>query len=69
MSHETIAKITDAINEQINEWRNRPLDQADPISYVDAIRLRIRDAGAVRIKTCHLVVRVDVEGVKQVLGM
>jgi len=69
VSHETIANITDAINEQVKEWRNRPLDEVYPIVYVDAIRLRIRDGGAVRIKACHLVVGVDVDGVKRVLGM
>jgi len=69
VSHETIANITDAINEQVKEWRNRPLDEVYPIMYVDAIRLRIRDGGAVRIKACHLAVGVDVDGVKRVLGM
>ena len=68
-SHETIANITDAINEQVKEWRNRPLDEVYPIVYIDAIRLRIRDGGAVRIKACHLAVGVDVDGVKRVLGM
>jgi len=69
VSHETIANITDAINEQVKEWRNRPLDEVYPIMYVDAIRLRIRDGGAVRIKACHRAVGVDVDGVKRVLGM
>jgi putative transposase len=69
VSHETIANITDAINEQVREWRNRPLDEVYPIVYIDAIRLRIRDGGAVRIKACHLAVGVDVDGVKRVLGM
>ena len=69
VSHETIANITDAINEQVKEWRNRPLDEVYPIVYVDAIRLRIRDGGAVRIKACHLAVGVDVDGIKRVLGM
>jgi len=26
VSHETISNITDAINETVKEWRNRPLD-------------------------------------------
>ena len=69
VSHETVANITDAINEQVTEWRTRPLDEVYPIMYIDAIRLRIRDGGAVRIKACHLAVRVDVDGVKRVLGM
>lgn len=69
VSHETIANITDAINEQVTQWRNRPLDEVYPILYIDAIRLRIRDCAAVRIKACHLAVGVDVDGVKRVLGM
>ena len=28
VSHETIANITDAINETVKEWRNRPPDEA-----------------------------------------
>jgi putative transposase len=56
VSHETIANITDAINEVVNEWRARPLDEVYPIMYVDAIRLRIRDGGAVRMKACHIAI-------------
>lgn len=69
VSHETISNITDAINETVKEWRNRPLDEVYPIVYIDAIRLRIRDGGQVRIKACHLAVGVDMDGRKRVLGM
>ena len=56
VSHETIANITDAINEVAGEWRARPLDEVYPIMYIDAIRLRIRDGGAVRMKACHIAI-------------
>jgi putative transposase len=69
LSHETIANITDAVNELVKEWRARPLDEVYPILYIDAIRVRVRDGGAVRIKACHLAVGVDVTGRKRVLGM
>ena len=69
VSQETISKITDAISEQVREWRNRPLDEVYPIMYIDAIRLRVRDGGAVRMKSCHIAVGVDIEGRKRVLGM
>jgi putative transposase len=69
VSHETIANITDAINDTVKEWRNRPLEEVYPVLYIDAIRLRIRDGGQVKIKACHLVVGVDLEGRKRVLGM
>jgi transposase-like protein len=34
--------------------------------YVDGIRIKVRDKGAVAIKTAHLVIGVDVEGRKTV---
>jgi putative transposase len=40
-----------------------------PILYIDAIRVRVRDGGAVRIKACHLAIGVDLEGRKRVLGL
>jgi putative transposase len=69
ISHETVANITDSVNELVKAWRSRPLDEVYPIIYIDAIRVRVRDGGAVRIKACHLAVGVDLEGRKRVLGM
>ena len=69
ISHETIANITDSVNELVKQWRSRPLDEVYPILYLDAIRVRVRDGGTVRIKACHLAVGVDIEGRKRVLGM
>jgi putative transposase len=69
ISHETVANITDSVNELVKGWRARPLDEVYPILYIDAIRVRVRDGGAVRIKACHLAVGVDLEGRKRVLGM
>jgi len=40
-----------------------------PILYIDAIRIKVRDAGVVANKAAHLVVGVDVEGLKHVLGV
>lgn len=51
VSRETISNITDAINEQIKAWRNRPLDEVYPILYIDGIRLRIREGGQVRVRS------------------
>lgn len=69
ISHETVANITDSVNELVKAWRSRPLDEVYPIVYIDAIRVRVRDGGTVRIKACHLAVGVDLEGRKRVLGM
>jgi putative transposase len=69
ISHETVANITDSVNELVKAWRSRPLDEVYPILYIDAIRVRVRDGGAVRMRACHLAVGVDAEGRKRVLGM
>lgn len=69
ISHETVANITDSVNDLVKEWRSRPLDEVYPIVYIDAIRIRVRDGGAVRIKACHIAVGVDLDGRKRVLGM
>lgn len=68
-SREMISNITDIVTDEIELWRNRPVDEVYPIVYIDGIRLRIRDKGAVTIKVAHLVVGVDVEGRKHALGV
>jgi putative transposase len=37
--------------------------------YIDAIRIKVRDAGVVANKAAHIVVGVDVDGLKHVLGV
>jgi putative transposase len=69
ISHETVANITDAINDTVKQWRNRPLEEVYPILFIDAIRLRVRAGGQVKVKACHLAVGVDMDGRKRVLGM
>lgn len=40
-----------------------------PILYIEAIRVKIRDGRVVATKAAHVVIGVDVEGIKQVLGI
>ena len=67
-SRELISNVTDVILDEIKLWQCRPLDEVYPIVYVDGIRLKIKDNGVVTAKTGYLVVGVDVEGRKHVLG-
>jgi len=64
-----VSRITDVVGDEITVWQNRPVDEVYPIVYVDAIRVRVRDQGAVTVKAAHLVVGVDVEGRTHVLGV
>jgi putative transposase len=69
VSHETVAKVTEVVLEEIRSWQSRPVDEVYPIVFVDGIRIKVRDDGAVTNKVAHLVVGVDVEGFKHVLGI
>jgi putative transposase len=69
LSHETISKITDAVLEEVKAWQNRPLDPVYPIVYIDALIVKVRDGGHVVNKAAHLVVGVDTDGIKHVLGI
>ena len=69
LSHDTISKITDAVLEEVKAWQSRPLDPVYPIVYVDALVVKVRDGGHVVNKAAHLVVGVDTDGVKSVLGI
>jgi transposase-like protein len=68
-SRELISNVTDVVADEVETWRNRPVDEVYPIVYIDGIRIRVRDKGAVTVKTAHLAVGVDVEGRKHALGL
>ncbi|MGP3691355.1 IS256 family transposase [Streptomyces sp. IBSNAI002] len=64
-----VSKVTDVITDEVQAWQNRPVDETYPILYIDAVRVRIRDGGHVVNKAAHLVIGVDVDGIKNVLGI
>jgi putative transposase len=64
-----VSKVTDVVAEEITAWQTRPLDPVYPILYIDALVIKVRDAGVVDNKAAHLVIGVDVEGFKHVLGI
>lgn len=68
VSPDLISKVTDAVWDELEEWRNRPLDAVYPILYIDALNIKIRD-GMVQNRPAYLAVGVDLEGRKHVLGI
>lgn len=69
LSHETIANVTDAVAEEVKQWQSRPLDPVWPVLFLDALVVKVRDGAHVVNKSAHLVVGVDTDGVKHVLGI
>jgi putative transposase len=64
-----ISQVTRAVQEEITLWQNRPLDEIYPIVYLDAIRIKVRQDGRVINKAVYLAIGVNLDGIKEVLGM
>lgn len=69
ISPDLVSRVTEAVLEDVQEWRKRPLAAVWPIVYLDAIVLRIREGGSVRRKSLYLAIGVGINGCKEVLGM
>lgn len=69
ISPDTVSVVTDAVLDEVKAWQTRPLDAVYPIVYIDALVVKVRDGAHVRNKAAHLVVGVDTDGVKHVLGI
>jgi putative transposase len=69
LSAESISKITDSVLEEVKTWQTRPLDPVYPVIFIDALVVKVREQNTVRNKACHVVVGVDTDGVKHVLGL
>ncbi|AEM85483.1 IS256 family transposase [Streptomyces violaceusniger] len=68
VSPDLISKVTDAVTDELDAWRNRPLDAVWPIIYIDALWVKIR-SGSVASRPVYLAVGVDMDGCKDVLGL
>ncbi len=55
--------------EEVKNWQNRPLDAVYPIVYLDALYVKIREAGHVRNKAIYVAIGVNMQGNKEVLGL
>jgi putative transposase len=64
-----ISNVTDGVVEEVKAWQNRPLDAIYPILYLDALHVKIRDAGHVQNRAIYVALGVQLEGQKEVLGL
>ena len=62
-----ISDVTDKILPQIEDWQNRPLEEAYPILYIDAIRYSVRDNGVIRKLAAYIILGINAEGKKKAL--
>jgi len=64
-----ISTVTDEVMDEVRAWQDRPLESFYPIVYMDALQFKVRDAARVRNKAVYLAIGVNMEGMKEVLGM
>lgn len=69
VSADLVARVTDAVLEEFSEWQYRPLPDTYAIIYLDAIHVKVRDAGVVTTRAVYLAIGVDETGRKEVLGL
>ena len=64
-----VSQVTNSVMEKVVEWQSRPLDAVYPIVYLDCIVLKIRQDKRVINKAIYLVLGINIEGHKELLGM
>ena len=69
ISPATVSAITDKIWPLVEEWQNRPLAAIYPIVYLDALHLNLRREGKIEKVAVYIVLAVDTDGHKDVLGI
>lgn len=69
VSPELISNVTDAIMDDVKEWRNRPVDKIYPIVFFDALVVKGRTEGRVSNKSVYTAIGINMEGNKEVLGL
>uniref|UniRef100_UPI004047D139 IS256 family transposase n=5 Tax=Yoonia sp. TaxID=2212373 RepID=UPI004047D139 len=71
VSADLISRVTDAVLEEVSDRQNRALEPVYPIVFLDALRVKIRDAESrqVKNKAVYVALGVTPEGEREVLGL
>lgn len=69
VSSTMVSNITDSILPEIKEWQSRSLEEVYPIVFIDAVHFSVREENHVIKKAAYIVLGVDRNGMKDVLGI
>lgn len=64
-----ISNVTNKLIPLIKEWQNRPLQGVYAVVFMDAIHFKVKQDGAIVNKAAYMVIGIDLDGNKDVLGM
>jgi putative transposase len=69
VSETTVSNVTSRVIEYMKQWQNRPLERIYFTVWMDAICIKVKDNGKVNNKSVYLIIGLNKEGRKEVLGM
>ena len=69
VSPDLVSAATDAVLDEVAEWRSRPPEALYPLVFLDALRVKVRDEGTVRNKAVYVALGVRPDGTKEVPGL
>jgi putative transposase len=69
VSPDLISTVTNGVMAEVSDWQSRPLEAMYPVVFFDALRVKVRDEGAVKNKAVYLALGVCPDGRKDVLGL
>lgn len=64
-----ISNVTNRIMPLIKEWQSRPLQKTYAVVFMDAIHYKVKQDGMIVNKAVYMVIGIDLDGCKDVLGM
>ena len=68
MSRSEVSRMASTLDEQVEAWRNRPLDRSYPYMWLDAVYVKVREGVHVVSKAILVAYAVNDEGYREVLG-
>ena len=69
VSHTLISQVTDAVNDEVHAWQNRPLERLYPVMYLDCIMVKVHQDKRVVNKAVYVALAINMEGQKELLGL
>lgn len=69
VSAELVSNITDKIIPELDEWKNRRLEEVYPFVYIDAIHFNVKENGVIGKKAAYVAMGISKHGIKEVLGI
>lgn len=69
VSHDVVARVTDAVLDEVRAWQERPLEAIYPVVWLDGLVVKVRHGKQVTNRCAHVALGLNLRGEKEVLGV